>query len=310
VRRLVAAAVGALLLAGVGAATSGAEPACGARTLVLSAMPLELNPLVEAAAITSTADVDGRTYYGATLAGRDVVLTVTGIGPVNAAHAITTAVEHSSCPFTAAVFSGVAGSRSSIGDVVVPVRWTLDDGAHWFPADPALVAVARTVRPTLSRDVPVGDAACLCPGVDAATPVHVGHVPVVRVGGDGTTSDPFGGKAVPCVPGGGDIAGCRPCVLAGIGADVLDFARTPPELPTFAAPGPTTDTYAAQDEETAAVAQVAERHGIPFLGIRGVSDGQGDPLHLPGFPAQFLVYRQLAADNAAATTIEVLRRLG
>jgi len=38
------------------------------------------------------------------------------------------------------------------------------------------------------------------------------------------------------------------------------------------------------------------------LGIRAVSDGQGDPLHLPGFPSQFFVYRQLAANNAAAVT--------
>jgi nucleoside phosphorylase len=47
---------------------------------------------------------------------------------------------------------------------------------------------------------------------------------------------------------------------------------------------------------------------VPFLGIRGVSDGLGDPLRLPGFPAQFYVYRQLAADNAAATTVAFLRR--
>jgi nucleoside phosphorylase len=67
-------------------------------------------------------------------------------------------------------------------------------------------------------------------------------------------------------------------------------------------PAQTTASVDAQDEETAAVAEVAAQHGVPFLGIRAVSDGHNDPLHLPGFPTQFLVYRQLAANNAAAVT--------
>jgi hypothetical protein len=40
-----------------------------------------------------------------------------------------------------------------------------------------------------------------------------------------------------------------------------------------------------------------------------VSDGAGDPLGLPGFPSQFVVYRQLAANNAAAVTLALLRSL-
>ena len=73
-------------------------------------------------------------------------------------------------------------------------------------------------------------------------------------------------------------------------------------------PAQTTDTYEAQDEETAVVAQVARRYGVPFLGIRAVSDGQNDPLMLPGFPWQFFVYRQLAGNNAAAVTVAFLRK--
>lgn len=33
-----------------------------------------------------------------------------------------------------------------------------------------------------------------------------------------------------------------------------------------------------------------------------MSDGPGDPLHLPGFPVQFFVYKQIAANNAARVT--------
>ncbi|HEX2399537.1 MAG TPA: hypothetical protein VHJ79_06030, partial [Mycobacterium sp.] len=58
----------------------------------------------------------------------------------------------------------------------------------------------------------------------------------------------------------------------------------------------------AVDQETAAAQQVADAHGIPFLGIRGMSDGPGDPLNLPGYPFSFLVYKQIAADNAAIVT--------
>ncbi len=39
---------------------------------------------------------------------------------------------------------------------------------------------------------------------------------------------------------------------------------------------------------------------------RRVPDDKG-PLMLPGFPSEFFVYRQLAADNAAATALAFLR---
>ena len=48
------------------------------------------------------------------------------------------------------------------------------------------------------------------------------------------------------------------------------------------------------------MARVAALKKVPFIGFRSLSDGLGDPLNLPGFPAQFFVYRQYAAENAAA----------
>lgn len=70
--------------------------------------------------------------------------------------------------------------------------------------------------------------------------------------------------------------------------------------------GATDETFVAGDMETAATAEVAALAGIPFLGVRAVSDGGGDPLQLPGFPAQFFTYRQLAGNNAAALTLAIL----
>src|SRR5438067_9487867 len=125
-RILVAALAGALALAGAVSANAIAAPPppCVHRVLVLSAMPLELNPLVRQAALDphGTVRVNGRTFYSGRLAGNDVVLAMTGIGLVNAEQTATTAFEHFRCTFTGAVFSGVAGSKQNIADVAVPER--------------------------------------------------------------------------------------------------------------------------------------------------------------------------------------------
>jgi len=301
------------MLAGLLSTSASAAPSCSHPVLVLSAMPLELNPLVAKASLRPAVRADGRIFYPGRLAGVDVVMALTGIGPVNATETTTTAITHFSCSFRAVVFSGVAGSKWFIGDVVVPSRWT-SDGKAFVPVNPKLYGVARRLSGVpLSADVPVGDAACLCPGVDAATPVHLPQQPVLRVGGAGETSDPFGGAAAPCTWGGGDIAGCEPCILSGdLAGDTQEFAGNAPSIPSLLVgalqpPAATTDTYAAQDEETGAVALVAKRYRVPFLGIRAVSDGKGDPLMLPGFPVQFAFYRQLAGNNAAAVTVAFLQ---
>jgi nucleoside phosphorylase len=283
-------------------------------------MPLELNPLISRATIdpSQTVRIDDRTFFVGKLAGADVVLAMTGIGLVNAEQTATTAFEHFSCSFKAAMFSGVAGSRHNIGDVAIPRRWTRDDGETWTGVDRAMLTIARRLQGTtvpLAQDLPFGDAACLCPGVDAPTPVHLNQTPKVVVGGDGMSYDTYGDKALPCVPGGGDVAGCAPCLLpSGSLQDAAAFAAHAPSLldPGFIQaflqpPAATTADRDAQDEETAAVAQVARAYRVPFLGIRAVSDGEGDPLSLPGFPAQFFVYRQLAGNNAATVTLAFLQ---
>ena len=320
-RRVAAAAVSGALVAVVlvpSAVRAAPAPSCGHPVLVLTAMPLELSPLVAKATLApQPTQIDGRRFYVGKLAGNDVVLAMTGIGLVNAAETATAAFAHYRCAFSAAVFSGVAGSQHNIGDVTVPARWTRDSKT-WLAANPAMVRTAATLNSgnvKLSQDVPVGDAACACPGVDAATPVHMPQPAQIYVGGDGESSDMFGGHAIPCLPGGGDIEGCEPCFAPG---NVLDnatrFASNPLLTdPTFwqallQPPAQTTSNMDAQDEETAAVAEVAAHYRVPFLGVRAASDGQNDPLHLPGFPFQFAVYRQLAGNNAAAVTIAFLQR--
>jgi nucleoside phosphorylase len=323
--RIVACAV--LLVsvaAGLLATDAGAkapDKGCTHRVLILGAMPLEVNPLIAQGEFdpADTVVSDGRTFYVGTLGGQDVAVAMTGIGLVNAEQTTTAAFEGFECSFKAALFSGVAGSTANIGDVMIPRSWTLDGGKTFRDVDKKLYMTARKLngpdKVELSQDVPVGDAACLCPGVDAATPVHMPVKLQVHVGGKGTSADTFGDKALPCIPGGGDVEGCKPCLAPGdTPADAAAFAANAPGFadPAFLGaitqpPDATTDTYASQDEETAQVVEVAAKFHVPFLGIRAVSDGQNDPLHLPGFPVQFFVYRQLAGNNAAAVTIAFLQ---
>ncbi len=248
---------------------------------VLSAFPTEQRMLRAAAAVTERVEIDGRPVLLGRLAGQPVALTLTGIGLVNAAAATEALVAH--LDLSAIVFSGVAGSPFRIGDVIVPATWT-DAASRSFAVDPGLLAEAETVAasaPALERCTPV-------PPNPPSAEVCLPHVPGVIVGGSGQSSDPFRGKSLPCQSGGGEIFGCD--------TEALATAREE------SAP-------VAIDEESAAVAAVASAHGVPFLIVRGVSDGAGDPLGLPGFPAQFFAYYRLAADNAATVVMRLLETL-
>jgi hypothetical protein len=307
-------------VAGVGAAKGSS---CVRRTLILSAMPIEIGPIYAKTRVEKTVTADGHDFFVGTLQSHDVVLSLTGIGPVNAAHRAEQALKLFACNgrpgFDGIVFSGVAGG-DWIGNVTVPVRWTLDKGKTFIPVDKRMLAAARTVAAShvaLEQQAPAGDPACGCVvSPQAVGTVSVTHKPTIEVGGNGETTDPFSGRALPCAPGGGDVAGCEPCALQGDHATQgQQFATgvAPFVDPSFftgygASTAPGKGHYVAEDEETAAVATAAAHARVPFLGFRAVSDGGGDPLGLPGFPVQFFYYRQLAADNAATVTLAFLTK--
>jgi len=315
-RRLFASVALLASVLGVGSARAAQAPTCAQRTLVLSAMPVELQPLLAHTTARRTVTSSGHDYFLGRLSGRDVVLTLTGIGPVNARHATQAALGAFRCGHRSAingvVFSGVAGG-DYIGDVAVPTRWTADAGRHFLGVDARMLAAARRVASAhvaLERKAPAGDPACGCvTSPDAVTTVNVTHASRIEVGGKGQTTDPFAGRALACVPGGGDVLGCDPCIATtdpAPGAPRFAASAVPFLDPSFFAGYASASAegtgYAAEDEETAAVDAVATAQHLPFIGFRAVSDGGGDPLGLPGFPAQFFYYRQLAADNAAAAT--------
>jgi nucleoside phosphorylase len=320
-RRLVAAA--ALVVSfteGVTVASAAshraAAPDCAPRLLVLSAFPTELGPLLARTEPRGgdPIGVGDHTFYLGTLGGHRAVLTLTGIGPLNARRTTHMALSHFQCAghttITGIVFSGVAGG-DYIGDVNAATRWT-EDGKHFTAISRAMEQVARRMqhtRPyTLSRDNHAGDPLCIHLDPETGPAVAVTHTPTFRVGGTGLTTDPFSGRRLPCFPYGGDIFGCRPCQSSNVTpTNPLAFLQ---QISPFVNPGFFTGYssstaappghYVSSDEETAEVAKAARDARVPFIGFRGVSDGGGDPLHLPGFPFQFFVYRQLSADNVGA----------
>jgi len=235
-----------------------------------------------------------------------VIVAMTGIGVVNATETTETALA-SSISVGAVVSSGVAGGggRVRIADVAVPARWTLDNGATFHPVDPDMLAVAQALGVGLESVNYLGNR--------RITLIDLKRQPQVFVGGDGSSSDNNNGRAFPCIPNGGGVFGCQPR-----SAPDRSFRYTGN---FFQAAGPwlknalisnlniasTADpAFDATDNETAAAQAVADAHGVPFLAIRGISDGAGDPLGLPGFPFQFFFYKRIAADNAARVTAAFL----
>lgn len=264
---------------------------------------------------TQVVVADRRRYYLGSISGKKVIVAMTGIGLVNATNTTETAFARFTCASSIAIaavmFSGVAGGagRTSIGDVAIPARWTLDNGATFRGVDPGMLATAQTLSVVLDNINTLGNPVCLCRNVPVVRLNHLGRQPQLFVGGDGSSSDKNNGQAFPCIPNGGSVFGCQPCSAPdrSLGYTGNFFQAAGPWLKnalisnlnivSTVNPG-----FDAVDQETAAAQAVADAHGVPFLGIRGMSDGPGDPLHLPGFPVQFFVYKQIAANNAARVT--------
>jgi acetyl esterase/lipase/nucleoside phosphorylase len=288
------------------------------RTLILSAFPAEADAVLARTTLdpNPVVVVDGHHFYLGTLGGQKVIVAMTGIGEVNATQTTETALDYftaeSGTSIDAVVFSGVAGGsgRTEIGDVAVPARWTSDGGATWHAVDSEMLAEANALDVDLMSTDSIGDPACHCGPLGRLQLVNLGREPELFVGGDGSTGDNNNGTAFPNIPLGGAVFGPQP--LAAPDRSPLFVGNFFQAIVPFVLGGLLTNLTGllgatplavdAVDQETAAAQQVADAHGIPFLGIRGMSDGPGDPLNLPGYPFTFFVYKQIAADNAAIVT--------
>ncbi|HLK10767.1 MAG TPA: hypothetical protein VKW76_05265 [Candidatus Binatia bacterium] len=264
---------------------------------VVSAFPAELAPIVAASAIERTVQIGSRPFYVGRLGGVNVLLGLTGIGPVNATATARAVLARRDV--AGLVMSGTAGTKHDIGDVVLASDLVEPGRRGVFHPNPALVALARRAATALPE--PLAQCTLVPPGSPTATTVCMLFAPVVRFGGEAQTVDPFNGMAFPCTRGGGEIFGCELPAPAP-----AQFAA-----PAAAGPRPLSiTTVDVEDNESAAVARVATRRHVPFLAVRAGSDGGGDPKGDRGFPAQFFDYYRLAAHNAGDLTRAIVTALG
>ena len=198
------------------------------------------------------------------------------------------------------------------------------------------LAVARSIAPKatseLGNTAAVNDGPCACSGlVERLKLVPTMRSPRVILGGSGETDNTGGSDK--CLADGGMLEGCNPCppdstqatVQSGVTAGAKTSAGaarmaslaakdgvlvphaaellsrvTPPSPPSrrgVSTESNTTSaaTYVADDQQTTASMLAAQAHHVPFIAFRGISDTSavGDL-----WPFEWLVYQQLAADNA------------
>lgn len=275
------------------------------RLLVMTAMPLELEPLLSRSDVADTVVINGRRHYIATLGGVDVVLVAAGISMVNATMGAQLAID--SFNLTGIVFCGIAGGPgpdSGIGDVTVPAQWAQYQ-EHVFTAEgrqgwrrgwrsPELGSFGmmypqpvRVVRPDNEADE---ESLRLWFAVDprmleTARAVRMWPLELLRCNQAGI-----------CVDG-------EPRMLVG-GNGVSG--------PTFVDQGDyrswvwQTFRPDALDMETAAVGHVAWVNGLPYLGIRAISDLAGGEEQVN----RVTTFGAMAAANAAVVTEAWLRAWG
>ncbi len=295
--------VAALWLAATALPASAHSPEDGtARTAVISAFPPEMAVLRADLEGGASQSVNGVEFVTGRLAGRDVVLFLSGIGTVNAAMTAQLALDR--FHIDGIVFSGIAGGVDpdlNIGDVVVADRWgqylesvfarRVEGGwekppffeypyANFGMMFPRSVTVSRagSAGPETRFWFPVDEAllsrarrAAAVVALDRCTDENrcLPYAPKVVIGGSGVS----GGAFI-------DNAEFRDYAFRTFGARVLDM-------------------------ESAAVAHVAWANGAPFIAVRSLSDLAGGS----GQVNKIEVFFRLAAGNAARVVKALLAEM-
>jgi adenosylhomocysteine nucleosidase len=274
------------------------------RTAVMSATEAEWKALQAALRDRRDYAANGVTFATGTIDGRSVVLFLSGVSMVNAA--MTTQLALDRFAIDAIVFSGIAGGVNpdlSIGDVVVPDRWSEyleavfaregKDGVYKLPPRFAQRQFAKNFGMMFPQPVQIAsgggnperrawfevDAELLAIAKSAAGAIMLkdctaesrclAHKPKVVVGGQGVSGQAFV-----------DNKAFREYVRNAFKADLLDM-------------------------ESAAVAHVAYANKVPFIAFRSLSDLAGGEEH----ENEIETFRQLASDNSASVVKEFLKAL-
>jgi len=271
------------------------------RTVVMSAFSPEWKVLLHETSERKDYVLGGRRFVTGKLAGKDVVLVLSGVSMVNAAMTAQKAIDSFSAK--AIVFSGIAGGVDpslKIGDVVVPDQWAQylesifarEKDGHYLPlkANQAKNRYANfgMMFPRMTEVMRAGDAK---PEYRFWFPADAGLLAVAR--------QVAGRVALETCASAGQCLNHAPKVVVGgngvSGQSFVDNAKF--RVYAF-------DTFQARvlDMESAAVAHVAYANGVPFIAFRSLSDlagGQDGENQLGTFFA-------LASTNAAKLVLAFL----
>ncbi len=273
------------------------------RTALLTAFEPEWDVLVRCIEHGDTLEIAGKAFICGELAGRPVVIAMSGMSLVNAALTAQAVIDHFAVEHL--VFTGIAGGvdpEVRVGDVIVPDRWAQSlevifgratpdgfakpDWLTWAAPLPAFgmmlpnkVVVGARGRPASPRLwFPVDEALAAVARSLEALPLAdrtdggraLSHRPRLHVGGSAVSASAF--------------------------IDNLDYRRY-----LF-------ETFEARiaDMESAAVAQVAFANSVPFIAFRSASDlaGADDQAN------EMDVFMHLAAENSVRVVTAFLERLG
>lgn len=283
---------GLLFFAALSAAVSAAERLDDKpRIAVVSAFPPEWISLQADLSDQVEHEINGRKFITGKLAGKDVVLFLSGVSMVNAAMTTQSALDR--FVVTSVIFSGIAGGVDpalSIGDVVVADRW----GEYLEAVFARKVGDGYEIPPFISKDQFAGYGM-----------IVPRSVTVTRAGGEETkfwfSSDPALLEAARKVAAKLDLLACAPenkclakppkIIVGGNGVSGQAFVDNA-EFRDYVH-----RTFDAKvlDMESAAVAHVTYSNGVPFLAVRSLSDlaGGGEGAN------QMATFMALASTNSA-----------
>jgi len=264
------------------------------RTVVMSASSHEWKTLLAATAGRTDHLLDGKLFVTGRLAGRDVLLVLSGVSMVNAAMTTQKAIDRFNVK--AVVFSGIAGGVDpslDIGDVIVPDQWgQYLESVFAREVDGRFVPLranrAKNRYPNFGMMFPRATEVTRT-GLDSPElrfwfPADARLLEVARR---------IAGRVVldRCTPEGRCLTLTPKVVVGGNGVSGQSFVDNA-AFRTY-----TRDTFRAVvlDMESAAVAHVAFSQGVPFIAFRSLSDlaggGAGEN--------QMGTFFALAAENSA-----------
>lgn len=272
------------------------------RIAVISAFPPEWIALQEDLTERREHSINGRTFLTGKLAGKDVVMFLSGVSMVNAAMTTQSALDQ--FVITSVVFSGIAGGVDptlNIGDVVIADQW----GQYLEAIFARKTADGFVIPPFFTQEFP---------GYGMIVPKSVS---VTKSGGKEEEnrfwfpSDPALLETAHRVAASLDLRDCveaNKClstppkiVVGGNGVSGQVFVDNA-EFRDYVA-----ETFEAKvlDMESAAVAHVTYSNGVPFLAVRSLSDlaGGGEGAN------EMATFMALASTNSAAVVKALLAEM-